>query len=143
MAIDDIDDVILRELRSDGRMSYRELGEAVGLSPTAAAARVDRLITAGVISGFEARINRHALGKTIHALVDIRFNQSRHGEEFIPLLESLPEVTNARFVTGPFDCALDVWVESPERLNRLLADLKTTGDVAEMQTRLVLKTTKA
>ncbi len=124
-------------------MSYRELGSRVGLSPTAAAARVDRLVAEGVIAGFSARINHAALGNTIHALVDIKFNQSRFGDEFIPLLESLPEVTAARFVTGPFDCALDVWVPSAEQLNWLLAELKKTGDVAEMQTRIVLRTTKS
>jgi Lrp/AsnC family leucine-responsive transcriptional regulator len=123
-------------------MSYKELGENVGLSPTAVAARVDRLVEAGVIAGFEARIDHRALGNTIHALVDVRFNQSTVSQNFIPLLESLPEVTAARFVTGPFDCALEVWVASPEKLNVLLADLKTTGDVAEMQTRLVLRTPK-
>lgn len=143
MDLDDIDEAILSALRVDGRMSYRELGEKVGLSPTAAAARVDRLVSTGVISGFEARIDRRALGDTIHALVDVRFNQSRFGDDFIPLLESLPEVTAARFVTGPFDCSLDVWVPSPEHLNQLLGDLKQTGDVAEMQTRIVLRTTKA
>ena len=143
MANDDIDTRILRELENDGRMSYRELGERVGLSPTAVAARVDRLVDIGVIAGFTARINHAALGNTIHALVDIKFNQSKFGKDFIPLLERLPEVTAARFVTGPFDCALDVWVPSPDHLNWLLAELKTTGDVAEMQTRIVLRTTKA
>ena len=124
-------------------MSYRELGGRIGLSPTAAAARVDRLVDDGVIAGFAARVNHAALGNTIHALVDIRFNQSRFGADFIPLLERLPEVTAARFVTGPFDCSVDVWVPSPDHLNWLLAELKTTGDVAEMQTRIVLRTTKA
>ncbi len=143
MELDDIDAGILRKLGDDGRMSYRELGEHVGLSPTSVAARVNRLVDVGVIAGFKALINHAALGNTIHALVDIKFNQSRFGKDFIPLLERLPEVTAARFVTGPLDCALDVWVPSPDHLNWLLAELKTTGDVAEMQTRIVLRTTKA
>ena len=142
MEIDDIDTGILRELAEDGRMSYRRLGEQVGLSPTAVAARVDRLVDVGVIAGFAARVDHAALGNTIHALVDIKLNQSRFGDEFIPLLERLPEVTAARFVTGPFDCSLDVWVPSADHLNWLLAELKTTDDVAEMQTRIVLMTTK-
>lgn len=142
MGLDDIDTRILGELSNDGRMSYRELGKRVGLSPTAAAARVDRLVDEGVIAGFTARINHAALGNTIHALVDIKLNHSKFGADFVPLLESLSEVTAARFVTGPFDCALDVWVPSPDHLNWLLAELKTTGDVAEMQTRIVLRTTK-
>ncbi len=143
MVLDDIDTVILRELAEDGRMSYRELGERVGLSATAVAARTQRLIDEGVISGFVAQINHRALGNTIHALIDIKFNQSQFGPDFVPLLDSLPQVTTARFVTGPFDCAVDVWVDSSDELTQLLIDLKQTGDVAEMQTRLVLMTTKS
>jgi len=142
MDIDTIDNAILRYLRIDGRMSYRELGEKVGLSPTATAARVDRLVDAEVITGFEASINHKALGNTIHALIDIRFDRSRFGDDFIPLLDSLPAVKTARFVTGPFDCSLEVWVPSSDDLTQLLIDLKQTDDVAEMQTRLVLKVTK-
>ncbi len=143
IVLDQIDTVILRELRNDGRMSYRELGERVGLSATAVAARTQRLLDEEIISGFMAQINHRALGNTIHALVDIKFNQSQFGPDFIPLLDTLPQVTAARFVTGPFDCALDVWVESSDELTQLLIDLKRTGDVAEMQTRLVLMTTKS
>ena len=124
-------------------MSYKELGEHVGLSATAAAARTQRLIDEKVILGITAELNQRALGNTLHALVDIKFNQSQFGPDFIPLLDTLPQVTAARFVTGPFDCALDVWVESSDELTQLLIDLKQTGDVAEMQTRIVLMTTKS
>ena len=143
MDIDSIDTAILRQLQIDGRMSYRAVGDSVGLSPTAAAARIDRLITEGIIEGFQARINHRALGNTIHAIVDIRFNKTQYGDDFLPLLDSLPAVTVARFVTGPFDCSLEVWVPSSDDLSQLLVDLKKTGDVAEMQTRLVLMIAKA
>ena len=53
-------------------------------------------------------------------------------------IQRLAAVTVARFVTGPFDCSLEVWVPSSDDLSQLLVDLKQTGDVAEMQTRLVL-----
>ena len=143
MDIDSIDTAILDQLQIDGRMSYRAVGDSVGLSPTAAAARIDRLITEGIIEGFQARINHRALGNTIHAIVDIRLNQTQYGDDFLPLLDSLPAVTVARFVTGPFDCSLEVWVPSSDDLSQLLVDLKKTGDVAEMQTRLVLMIAKA
>jgi len=39
-AVDAIDSEILRLLRADGRMSWQELGAAVGLSANAAADRV-------------------------------------------------------------------------------------------------------
>ena len=142
MVIDDIDKAILRQLQINGRMTYRQLGEEVGLSSTAVAARMDRLIDSGVIDGFQANIDHRALGNMIHALVDIRFNQSTFSDEFVENLALLDNVSKARCVTGPFDCNLEVWVPTPEALDRLLAAIKKTGDVAEMQTRLVLTTLK-
>ncbi|MGW3952282.1 Lrp/AsnC family transcriptional regulator [Streptomyces sp. NPDC004752] len=42
--MDDIDRAILRELQVDGRIPYAELGPKVGLSPSAARLRLQRLI---------------------------------------------------------------------------------------------------
>ncbi|MFB7739640.1 Lrp/AsnC family transcriptional regulator [Streptomyces sp. NPDC056112] len=42
--MDDIDRAILRELQVDGRIPYTELGPKVGLSPSAARHRLQRLI---------------------------------------------------------------------------------------------------
>jgi len=143
MAIDEIDAAILRQLQIDGRMSYRELGETVGLSSTAAAARMDRLVESGVISGFRATIDHRALGKMIHAIVDIRFNQSTYSDQFVENLALLDNVERAWCVTGPFDCNLEIWVPTPQDLDETLAAIKRTGDVAELQTRLVLTDLKA
>jgi len=123
-------------------MSYRDLGEAVGLSPTAAAARVDRLMEAEIIEGFGARINRRALGDVLHAFIDIKFTPSSVKDEFVALIQTIDEVVSARHVTGPFDCAIDAWVGSPEELASLLRRLKSTGSVAESQTQLVLNSLK-
>ncbi|SFR70367.1 DNA-binding transcriptional regulator, Lrp family [Agromyces sp. CF514] len=55
--IDATDTALIELLQTDGRASFRELGEAVRLSPSAVATRVDRLIEGGVIkiSAVEAR----------------------------------------------------------------------------------------
>ncbi len=142
MVIDDIDARILRELGMDGRMSYREIGEIVGLSPTAASARVDRLIDAGIIEGFGAQINRRALGDVLHAFIDIKFTQSSCKDEFVDLIQTIDQIISAVHITGPFDCAIDAWVSSPEDLADMLASLKSTGNVAEIQTQLVLNSLK-
>src|ERR1700716_181805 len=47
--LDETDKQILRALQRDGRVSYAELGPAVGLSAPAARARVQRLIDSGVV----------------------------------------------------------------------------------------------
>ncbi|MEZ7756848.1 Lrp/AsnC family transcriptional regulator [Microbacterium paraoxydans] len=57
VTLDAIDEALIEHLQSDGRMSFRALGEQVRLSPSAVATRVQRLIDAGVIkiSAVEAR----------------------------------------------------------------------------------------
>ncbi|WP_149083856.1 MULTISPECIES: Lrp/AsnC family transcriptional regulator [Microbacterium] len=57
VTLDAIDEALIEHLQSDGRMSFRALGEEVRLSPSAVATRVQRLIDAGVIkiSAVEAR----------------------------------------------------------------------------------------
>ena len=49
--MNEIDSEILKLLRDDGRISWRDLGAAVGLSANAASDRVRRLRQAGVITG--------------------------------------------------------------------------------------------
>ncbi|WP_350346926.1 Lrp/AsnC family transcriptional regulator [Agromyces sp. G08B096] len=57
LTIDAIDTALIELLQRDGRMSFRALGEAVRLSPSAVTTRVQRLISGGVIkiSAVEAR----------------------------------------------------------------------------------------
>lgn len=47
--MDDIDRAILRELQSDGRIPYAELGPRVGMSASAARQRLQRLIDSKVV----------------------------------------------------------------------------------------------
>ena len=57
VTLDAIDEALVEHLQADGRTSFRALGDAVRLSPSAVATRVQRLIDAGVIkiSAVEAR----------------------------------------------------------------------------------------
>ncbi len=57
ITLDTIDEALIEQLQADGRKSFRALGEAVRLSPSAVATRVQRLIDGGVIkiSAVEAR----------------------------------------------------------------------------------------
>lgn len=57
VSIDETDAALIELLQRDGRMSYRALGDAVRLSPSAVTTRVQRLIDGGVmrISAVEAR----------------------------------------------------------------------------------------
>ena len=55
--LDKIDRNILRILQEEGRISFTELGERVGLSTTPCTERVRRLEREGIIMGYNARLN--------------------------------------------------------------------------------------
>lgn len=59
-------------LQNDGKLSYQELGEAVGLSAPATFQRVRKLESSGVITGYHARVDPGAVGRGILAFVRVR-----------------------------------------------------------------------
>ena len=133
-----LDRAILAELRSDGRLSWRELGDRVGLGPTATADRVRRLTESGVISGYHAVIDHSAIGIGLRAIVDIRLQSGADPDAFERALAGMPEVDAAYHVTGPFDFLVSMGCADVASLDRLLRGWKAEGAVGETNTRIIL-----
>lgn len=141
--LDDVDREIIGLLRRNARASWRELGDAVGLSANATAERVRRLERAGVISGYTALLDPAASGRRLVALVDVRLSSPGAADRFEALIGRLDEVTDAAHVTGRSDYHLRVACADPAELDALIRLLKTEGGVAETDTRIALRTVVA
>ena len=137
--IDDLDREILRELQRDARLTQRELGQAVGLSPNAAGARVQRLVDRGVIAGFHAAIDHGAFGRGIEASIDVWQNDGHDREVFHQLALDDDRIIECIHLTGPLDFRVRARVASPEDLNDLLMRMKDEGGVRSTDSRLVLE----
>ena len=85
MNIDALDKAILSALVRDGRLSQVDLSEQVPLSPTAVARRIKALEEAGVIEGYQARVNRQALG--IHMTIFVEIALKSQNEELLASFE--------------------------------------------------------
>lgn len=137
--IDEIDKEILRALEVDGRMTHRQLGRAVGLSPNAAGARVQRLIDRGVIVGFRVVVDHVKLGRSMEATVDVWLNDDREREPLMALVADDDRVVECFHLTGPLDFRLRARVASADDLNSLLYRLRDEGGVRQTDSRLVLE----
>jgi Lrp/AsnC family transcriptional regulator, leucine-responsive regulatory protein len=137
--IDATDREILKSLEENARISFRELGERVALSPNAAAERVKRLRARGVITAFRAVVDPAAAGRRLVALVDVRLAGPADAPRFEELIGSLESVTDAAHVTGRFDYHLRVACRDTGELDTLLLHLKTKAGVVESDTRIVLR----
>lgn len=69
--LDDRDLEILGILIEDGRRSYTDIGEAVGVSGPTVSDRVDRLVERGVIRRFTVDVDRESLVEGVAVLIDL------------------------------------------------------------------------
>ncbi len=100
--LDKIDRNILRILQADGRISFTELGEKVGLSTTPCTERVRRLEREGIIMGYNARLNPQHLKGSLLVFVEISLDYKSGDtfEEFRRAVLKLPHVLECHLVSG-------------------------------------------
>ena len=71
MQLDRADRKLLGALVANGRATQMELGEAAGLSPSAAARRQKALEDEGILRGYRADVNLRKLGLSATVMVTI------------------------------------------------------------------------
>jgi DNA-binding Lrp family transcriptional regulator len=138
--MDEIDRQIVALLREGARRSFRQVGEAVGLSAPAVKRRVDRLEAAGVIMGYTAVLDPALLGWSMQAVVSLYCEGAMAADEVRAAVEGHPEVAAAYTVAGEASAVLVVRASDTGHLERLLARLREHRGVLRTQTQIVLST---
>ena len=83
--LDDIDNRIIELLRENARMSYSEIGNAVGQSRVAVKTRIDQLEKNGIIRGYHAEIDAGAESGGIRFFLDIETEPQCYEEVLMKL----------------------------------------------------------
>ena len=137
--MDKLDREILRILTTDGRRSYRDIGEAVHLSANAVAERVRRLQASGVIRAIRAVVEPAALGVTVEAQIDVKLRPTTSAEAFEAAIRYLPQVTSATLMTGSFDYALRVACADRDELVDVTETIRNKAGALETYSRVILR----
>jgi DNA-binding Lrp family transcriptional regulator len=137
---DDVDRRIVALLREGARRSFREIGEAVGLSAPAVKRRVDRLEASGVIAGYTAVLDPEHFGWTMQAVVFLYCEGTMAADEVRAAVEGHPEVVAAYTVAGEASAVLVVRASDTRHLEQLLERLREHKGVLRTQTQIVLST---
>ena len=137
--MDATDREILGELMRDGRISFRDLGAAVGLSANAAADRVRRLRRAGVVTGFAALVDPAAGGRQLEAVVGVTLAATTDSDDFATAADRLEPVTEVLHLAGAPDYQLRVACRDTAELDVLLRTLRMDLGAADTETTIVLR----
>src|SRR3954447_19223865 len=135
----DVDRALLAALARDGRASYTDLAERVGLSVSAVHQRVRRLEQRGLITGYRAMLDPKGLGLSLTAFVSITPIDVAQPDDAPARLAHLPAIEECHSVAGMESYILKVRVASPDGLEALLAEIRAAANVTT-RTTVVLST---
>ena len=140
--VDRIDAKILHVLAQDGRMSWRDLADRIGLSLTPTLRRVRRLEEAGIISGYSARFDEQRLGFgiTMYVMVTLEKQTEETLKVFERRVADVPEIMSCYLMTGDADYILRIVVSDLQSYQRFMLDVLTRiPGVSRIQSALAIK----
>ena len=126
--LDRIDNKILSILQENARIPVTELAEKVGLSVTPCGERVKNLEKEGVILGYHARLDPHALGLGLLVFVELKLS-TKSGAifgKFKQEILKLPSVLECHLVSGDFDYLIKARIAQMADYRTLLGDILLT-----------------
>jgi len=120
-------------LQADGKLSYQDLGEAVGLSAPAVFQRVRKLERAGVIAGYHARVDPAAAGKPVLAFAQVHPGPEAQTGQLLARWRRSPAVLECHRLTGADRYLLKLRLEDLSALGAFLDATRTAGCTVESQ----------
>jgi Lrp/AsnC family leucine-responsive transcriptional regulator len=117
---------ILQILQDNARISFAELAKLVNLTAPAVAERVRKMEAAGIITGYQARVNLNALGYGIIVLIQLAVPCERE-KRLIEFLQGQAEVLECYNITGKDSFVIKVAVPSVARLEQVLEAISKFG----------------
>lgn len=125
--LDNTDLQILKLLKVNCKMQFRDIGEVVHLTGQAVSNRISRMEQLGVIKGYSILLDDKLLGKTITAYITIFMKTTNHGA-FHVFLNDHESVVEASRISGDGCYMLKIQVNSQEDLNTFLDSILEYGN---------------
>ncbi|MBI5037080.1 Lrp/AsnC family transcriptional regulator [Candidatus Micrarchaeota archaeon] len=135
------DEKIMDLLRDNSRLSFRAIAKKTGLATSTVAARVSRMESEGVITGYSASFDYEKLGYDLLAIITAIIQ----GQPLLKVqskIAAMREVMSVYDVTGDYDSMVIVRVKNRKELSETVKKILATEGVARTNTHLVLNTVK-
>ncbi|GAB3069031.1 Lrp/AsnC family transcriptional regulator [Virgibacillus ainsalahensis] len=143
MKYDQIDKKLLDILADDGRISYVELAEKVGLSRVAVKDRIQSLKESGIIEKFTVVINSEKAGKKVSAFFEVDV-EPKQLQQVAQNLADNPNVASIYQMTGPSTLHMHVLVEDFQMLEVFINnELYAVDGITRVESSVILKRFKS
>ncbi|MDW3117967.1 Lrp/AsnC family transcriptional regulator [uncultured Roseovarius sp.] len=146
MKLDARDMAILRVLSTEGRITKAELATKVGLSASPCWERLKKLEQAGIIEGYNARINLRKLGPhvTVFVAAELADHTPASFRAFEDSVQRYDEITACWALGGGFDYLMQIVTTDIDTYQRLIDEmLEARIGLARYFTYIVTKPVKS
>lgn len=133
---------LIKQLMTNARSTWAELGTLIGLSAPAAADRVRKLEESGVIKGYAAIVDPEAIGCGLAALISLTIENPEYRPAVIKKIGELAEILECHHVAGDVDYILKVRCAGTRGLERLISDELKSFPGVKTKTTVILSTVK-
>jgi Lrp/AsnC family leucine-responsive transcriptional regulator len=131
---------ILAALQRDGRLSFAEIGAAVGMSGPSAHERVKKLEARGIITGYMAAVDPASVGLGVLAFMSVTQAPGTIADDLATDFAAIPEVEACHRIAGQGDYLLKIWASNIGDLERVVRIVQGTRHVYRTETDVVFST---
>jgi DNA-binding Lrp family transcriptional regulator len=139
--MDDLDHKLIALLRNDARRPVASLAAALDTSRATVRARLDRLVAAGVISGFTIKVRDQAERNHVRAMMLIAV-EGRGVEKVMWRLQGFPEVRRLHSTNGRWDIVAELAADTLAAFDALINRIRMVEGITSSETSILLSSVK-
>lgn len=130
--MDERDQKILKRLKENGRKSFTEIANELGVSEGTIRNRINRMKQEKVIEKFTVVTNKE---KAVEAYVNIQVSTEK---SFHRIIKQMPEELEVSEVAGDVDIVAKISRESNQEINKAVDEIRAIEGVESTKTYMVL-----
>ena len=120
--LDALDIQILRMVANNARIPYLEVARECNVSGAATHQRIQKMMSLGVLSGSEFKLNPTKIGLETCAFVGLYLKEPSEFDRVVEALEQIPEVVECHYTTGKYDLFIKMYVKGNAELKDVIHD---------------------
>ncbi|MEX2278572.1 MAG: Lrp/AsnC ligand binding domain-containing protein [Acidimicrobiia bacterium] len=135
--LDDLDVALLRLLRSEPRIGMLEASRRLGVARGTVTARVEKMRTSAVVTGFGPDVDLRRVGFSVMAFSILELAQGRI-RDVTEVLENIPEVLEAHTIAGRGDLLIRIVARTNDHLMEVIEKMLHSPHIARAETMIAL-----
>ncbi|NVM52784.1 MAG: Lrp/AsnC family transcriptional regulator [Candidatus Helarchaeota archaeon] len=136
---DEIDRRIIRYLSEDGRASYTQIAESIGVTPATVRNRLTRLIELKIIRNFKPIVDKKLYNLDISAFFMITLESSKLTEGVVTHLQDFTQISQISILASDPNIVCNVFAKNMEDFSILLAKVTQIDGIKDVKSNFIIK----